>query len=262
MTSLKHSLGLKKGGVISLVGAGGKTALMFRLARELSSQGAAVLTTTTTKIYMPTRKQSSAVIVAGCVKAVLKQARTFLKYHRHISAGSLTIHFQDKLKGFPPEVIDHIWQSGIFHWIIVEADGAAGRPVKAPATHEPVIPKCAKWVVGIVGLEAVGKPLTAKWAFRPRLVSQITGLAEGSVLTESAIVDLLIDENGILKDAPAGATRLAFLNQADSQDRLKSARKIAQTLARQRKSGFSRVLIGQMLYEPTVKEHYPKTFLW
>ena len=262
MTSLKHSLGLKKGGVISLVGAGGKTALMFRLARELSRQGTAVLTTTTTKIYMPARKQSPVVIVAECAKAVLKQAETFLKQHRHISAGSLTLHFQDKLKGFPPDIIDDIWQSGIFRWIIVEADGAAGRPVKAPATHEPVIPKCAQWVVGIVGLQAVGKPLTAEWAFRPRLVSQITGLAEGSILTESAIVDLLMDENGILKDAPAGAIRLAFLNQADSQDRLKSGRKIAQMLVRQRKSGFARVLIGQMLYEPTVKEHYPKTFLW
>ena len=258
MTSLKHSLGLKKGGVISLVGAGGKTALMFRLARELSRQGTAVLTTTTTKIFTPTRKQSSVVIAAECVKAVLKQARTFLKHHRHISAGSLTLHFQDKLKGFPPDVIDDIWHSGIFRWIIVEADGAAGRPVKAPATHEPVIPKCTQWVVGIVGLEAVGKPLNAKWAFRPRLVSQITGLAEGSILTESAIVNLLMDENGTLKDTPAGAIRLAFLNQADSRDRLESGRKIAQMLVRQQKSGFARILIGQMLYEPTVKDHYPK----
>jgi probable selenium-dependent hydroxylase accessory protein YqeC len=39
---------LKKGGVISIVGAGGKTALMFRLARELSKDGGRVLTTTTT----------------------------------------------------------------------------------------------------------------------------------------------------------------------------------------------------------------------
>lgn len=257
MPSLKHSLNLKKGGVISLVGAGGKTALMFRLARELSEQGTAVLTTTTTKIYLPTRKQSAVVIVAESVKEVLQQARRYLKHHRHLSAGRRTLPFQDKLKGFLPDVIDDIWQSGIFRWIIVEADGAAGRPVKAPAVHEPVIPKCTQWVVGIVGLQAVGKPLTARWAFRPQLVSQITGLAEGSLLTESAIVDLLVDRNGILKDAPAGAIRLAFLNQADSQDRLESGRKIAQMLALRPKSGFARILIGQMLHEPAVEEYYP-----
>lgn len=257
MTSLKHGLRLKNRGVISLVGAGGKTALMFRLARELSGQGVAVLTTTTTKIYMPGRRQSPTVIVAESAKAVLQQAGTLLKHHRHVSAGSRILHFQDKLKGFSPEAIDDIWQSGIFDWIIVEADGAAGRPVKAPAAHEPVIPKCTRWVVGIVGLQAVGKPLNARWAFRPELVSQITGLAVGSLLTESAIADLLMEEKGVLKDAPAGAVRLAFLNQADSQDRLESGRKIAQMLVRRQKSGFTRILIGQTLYEPAVKEYYP-----
>ena len=258
MFSLTHGLRLKNGGVISLVGAGGKTALLFRLAHELSRQNAAVLTTTTTKIYLPSRRQSSVVIDDECVETVLKQAKAFLKYHRHISSGSRALPFQHKLKGFPPEVIDQIWQSGIFRWIIVEADGAAGRPIKAPAAYEPVIPKCTKWVVGIVGLQAIGKPLTSRWAFRPQRVSQITGLAEGAILTESAIVDLLMDRNGILKDAPSRAIRLAFLNQADSQDRLESGRKIAQMLIRQAKSRFARVLIGQTLYEPTVKEYYPK----
>jgi len=258
MTSLKHSMQLKKGGVISLVGAGGKTTLMFRLARELSRQGAAVLTTTTTKIYRPTRKQSPVFIVAESANTVLKQARTVLKHYRHISAGSRILHFQDKLKGFPPEVIDQLWQSGIFRWIIVEADGAAGRPVKAPAVHEPVIPKCAKWVLGIVGLEALGKPLMARWVFRPQLVSQVTGLAEGSILNESAIAGLLMDQNGILKNAPNWATRMVFLNQADSQGRLESGRKIAQILIRRKKSGIARILIGQMLYEPTVKDYFPK----
>jgi probable selenium-dependent hydroxylase accessory protein YqeC len=258
MTSLKHSLRLERGGVISLVGAGGKTALMFRLANELSRQGAAVLTTTTTKIYMPKRNQSSAVVVAECAKTVLKQAGMLLNHHRHISAGSRRLPFQDKLKGFAPDMIDEIWQSGIFRWIIVESDGAAGRPVKAPAAHEPVIPKCAQWVIGIAGLQAVGKPLIARWAFRPQRVSQITGLAAGSILTEGAIADLFLRAGGVLKDAPAGAIRVAFLNQADSNDRLESGRKIAQILLRHSKPGFARVLIGQTLYEPIVKEFYPK----
>ncbi len=258
MASLRHSLNLKNGGVISLVGAGGKTSLMFRLARELSIQGAPVLSTTTTKIYVPNRKQSSIVMMSESASSLAIEARAILKRNPHISAGNRLIPFQNKLKGFPPETIDAIWQSGIFRWIVVEADGAAGRPVKAPAVHEPVIPQCSKWVIGVIGLEAVGKPLTERWAFRPQRISQITGLAGGSILTESAIGDLLMDENGILKGAPAGATRMAFLNQADSQDRLESGRKILQMLVRQQKSGFARVIIGQTLYEPTVKEYYPK----
>ncbi|MDH3798143.1 MAG: selenium cofactor biosynthesis protein YqeC, partial [Desulfobacterales bacterium] len=166
MTSLRHSLKLNKGGVISLVGAGGKTSLMFRLARELSRQGAAVLSTTTTKIYTPSRKQSSVVMVSESASALALEAREILRRNTHISAGRRLIHFQNKLKGFPPETIDAIWQSGLFRWIVVEADGAAGKPLKAPAAHEPVIPQCTQWVIGIVSLEAVGKPLAEKWVFR------------------------------------------------------------------------------------------------
>lgn len=258
MTSLRHSLKLKKGGVISLVGAGGKTALMFRLARELSQQGDPVLTTTTTKIYIPTRKQSSVVIVSEAAKSLVKHARAALRRNPHISAGSRIMHLQNKLKGFQPQAIDDIWQSGVFRWIIVEADGAAGKPVKAPAAHEPVIPQCTKWVIGIVGLEAVGKPLTDRWAFRPQLFSKITGLAPGSAITESAIADVLTDENGILKNSPVQAMQFAFLNQADSHARLITGRKIAQILARQPTFGFTGILIGQTLHEPSVKEYYLK----
>lgn len=258
MTSLRHSLNLKNGGVISLVGAGGKTALMFRLARELSGRGAAVLSTTTTKIYMPNRKQSSVVIICDSARALIIKARALLKRNRHVSAGSRLIHFQNKLKGFPPETIDAIWQSGVFRWIVVEADGAAGRPVKAPAVHEPVIPQCTKWVIGIVGLEAVGKPLTERWAFRPQLVSKITGLALGETISESAIADVFVSADGILKNFPVHARRFAFLNQADSQERLEAGRRIAKMIDSHKEAGFTGVLIGQTLYEPPVKEYYPK----
>jgi len=258
MTSLRYSLNLKNGGVISLVGAGGKTSLMFRLARELSGQGDPVLTTTTTKIYMPNRKQSSIVIISNAASTLATEAGAILKRNLHISAGSRLIPFQNKLKGFRPEAIDALWQSGIFRWILVEADGAAGRPVKAPAAHEPVIPQCTKWVIGIVGLKAVGKPLTERWVFRPQRVSQITGLAEGSILNESSIAHLLMDEDGIFKGAPAGATQLVFLNQADCQDRLENGRNILQRLIRKKKQGFERIIIGQTIFEPMVKEYYPK----
>ena len=65
MTSLRQALMLGDGGVISLVGAGGKTSLMFKLAHELSRTGGSVLTTTTTKILEPEPDQSSCVIVSA-----------------------------------------------------------------------------------------------------------------------------------------------------------------------------------------------------
>jgi probable selenium-dependent hydroxylase accessory protein YqeC len=257
MASLRHSLKLKKGGVISIVGAGGKTALMFRLARELSKNGDRVLTTTTTKIYTPTRTQSSIVMVSSSAETIAKRAREAFKRNSHISAGSAILHLKNKLRGLKPETIDALWQSGVFRWIIVEADGAAGRPLKAPALHEPVIPQSTRWLIGVVGLDAVGKPLTDKWAFRPQLISRLCGLPIGAVITENAIAAVLMDNNGIMKNSPPEAMRFAFLNQTDSQERLMIAKRIAQILCGSEKTGFTRVLIGQTLYEPSVKIYYP-----
>ena len=243
--------------MISLVGAGGKTSLMFRLARELSTQGGTVLSTTTTKIYTPSRKQSSVVMISESARDLAIEARKILRLKSHVSAGSGLIPFQHKLKGFSPEIIEAIWQSGIFRWIVVEADGAAGKSLKAPAAHEPVIPQCTNWVIGMVSLAAVGKPLTGKWVFRPQLVSKITGLALGASITESAVAEVLTHPNGIMKGFPAQAKRFAFLNQAESQERLEAGRRIAAMICSHKTAGFTGVLIGQTLYEPIVKEYYP-----
>ena len=64
MISLREGLQLSTGGVVCFVGAGGKTSLMFRLARELSAGGDSVLTTTTTKIQMLTPVQSEEVVIS------------------------------------------------------------------------------------------------------------------------------------------------------------------------------------------------------
>ena len=257
MPSLRHSLNLKNGGVISLVGAGGKTALMFRLAHELSRQGAPVLTTTTTKIYTPSRKQSPVVMIPRSAETLASEAFGILKQNQHISSGRRRIPFQNKLKGFRPHEIDAIWRSGAFRWIIVEADGARGKPLKAPAAHEPVIPQSTKWVIGVIGLAAIGKALTESWVFRPQRVSKITGVAQGATITETVIAKMLLNENGILKGSPAHAKRFAFLNQAESRERLEAGRRVAKMLRSNKTGALAGVFIGQTLYEPLVRECYP-----
>jgi probable selenium-dependent hydroxylase accessory protein YqeC len=196
-------------------------------------------------------------MISESAGALTIKAKEMLRRHPHISAGRRLIHFQHKLKGFSPEAIDAIWRSGVFRWIIVEADGAAGKPFKAPAGHEPVIPQSTKWVIGLVGLKALGKALTERWAFRPQLVSKISGLAPGALITESAIAEVLTNPNGIMKGFPEQAKRFAFLNQAESQERLAAGRRIARMINSHKTAGLAGVLIGQTLYEPFVKEYYP-----
>jgi len=256
MVSLREGLMLADGGVVSLVGAGGKTSLMFRLARELAQDGETVLTTTTTKIFEPAPDQAPQVILAESASNLLAQARVLLQKQRHICAAAVRLPAQGKLGGFLPAVIDEIRRLQLFRWIIVEADGAAGRPLKVPAAHEPVIPASTTQLVGVVGLNGIGRPLNDRWIFRRREFVELTGLEEGADVNDAAVVNILIDKNGIFKNAPAKAECIAFCNQADIPRNLAAGRRIAQIARRRKNSGLKRLVIGQALHDPPILEVY------
>jgi len=247
---------LGEGGVISLVGAGGKTSLMFKLAHELAMAGESVLTTTTTKIYQPLPEQSTNLILSGSVSGMLDTAQETLRHHCHITAAAEILSDQRKLRGFTPEFIEAIWNRHLFRWILVEADGAAGRPLKAPADHEPVIPACTSQLVGLVGLNGAGQPLNDQWVFRHERFIQLSGLAHGAAVSEAAIVAVLMHNKGIFKNAPAAAARIAFCNQADVPRNLAAGRHIARALLEKKRTGLNRVVIGQTLFDPPVIEVY------
>jgi len=252
MGPLRKALMLDAGGVISLVGAGGKTSLMFRLAQELSAEGETVLTTTTTRIFMPEEGQCRCVILADTAEKILERAAPKLNEHRHLTAAAGLSADPGKLAGLTPDTVDLLRASQLFDWIIVEADGAAGRPLKAPAEHEPVIPSSSGWLVGVVGLRALGKPLTDQWVFRAEMFSRITGLAPGTAVTEEAIAAALVHERGALKGAPGECRCLAFLNQADEPGAKAAGLRIADLLQRMGVTKIQRAIIGQVLGEPPV----------
>ncbi len=232
MMTLYQSLGLEGNGVISIVGAGGKTSLMFCLAREISEFGQTVLTTTTTKIMMPNMAQVAHVILTPSIQSLLDQARELLKKNNPLCAASARLPEQpEKIIGFEPDVIDQLKHSGLFRWILVEADGAAQKPLKVPAKHEPVIPDSSSWVVGLLGLKAIGKPLEPEWVFRHERFASITGISTGHPITVDAMVQAAIHPQGIFKETPEDARKILFLNTAGNTDRRTTGRKVAKTIA-------------------------------
>ena len=254
MTTLREALMLSGGGVISLVGAGGKTSLMYRIAHELEALGQTVLTTTTTKILKPTADQSGHLIISGSASKVIREARALFKTTGHITAvpGEKTV---GKLVGFSPDVIDRLQQSGVFDWIVIEADGASRMPLKAPADHEPVIPSCTGWVVGVAGLDAVGQPLALSHNFRPERYAAITGLAIGENVSEASIARAFSHERGILKGSPANALKFVFLNKADKGLR-EVGRKIVHFLQHSDGKGLRRAIVGSVRATPPVDTYW------
>ena len=236
--------------MVSLVGSGGKTTLMFRLARELAEAGERVLTTTTTKILKPTEEQSANVVVSADIRDVIKKAEKCLATHPHVTAARGNLVPEGKLTGFDPSEIEQIREAGLFRWILVEADGAAGRPLKAPADYEPVVPACSSLVVGVVGLDGVGQPLGERYVFRPEIFSRLSGLPMGSPVTVESIVCVIEHKEGLFKGCPSEAGRFVLLNKAEDSRTRQAGRRIASILLESGRRGIEKVFIGTVGRDP------------
>ncbi|MDM8543841.1 selenium cofactor biosynthesis protein YqeC [Desulfococcaceae bacterium HSG9] len=238
-------------GVVAIAGAGGKTTLMFHLAHELASGGETVLTTTTTKIFYPLPRQSRHVIISENMTAIIKQAKALLHRSHHITAAARYLTDSQKLVGFQPAMIQRLWETGLFRHILVEADGAARRPLKAHASHEPVIPPHTKELIVVVGLSAVGKSLSEDWVFRSEIYSKLSGLpassdCPGALVTSQSVVTVLLHPEGILQGCPANIPCHLFLNQADDQRAYNAGRKIVALLSKHNSNRFDQVWIGSL----------------
>ncbi len=238
------------GGVISLVGAGGKTTLMFSLAKCMADCGMRVVSTTTTKIFMPESSQTCGVVLEDSVERLIARGQELLERYRHITVGAGYLAEQNKMKGLSTESVAALRASGIADWIIVEADGAARRPLKAPAAHEPVIPADTTCLVAVTGLVAVGKELDDRHVFRPDLFAALTGLLPGAPVTPSAVASALLHKEGIMKGAPVGACKIVFLNEAEQAGLRRAGTEVAAFLRQMGGERLQGVVIGSAAKGP------------
>ena len=147
---LKDALRLRGREVITLVGGGGKTSLMYALAREMVEAGRKVITTTTTKIWVPLSGETEMLLINPDIGA-LKEA---LKEHYHVTCVS-NVNVEGKAVGVKPSMVK-LWMENLnVDCIVVEADGAKGKPLKAPAAHEPVIPPSTTLYIPMAGIDAL-----------------------------------------------------------------------------------------------------------
>jgi probable selenium-dependent hydroxylase accessory protein YqeC len=217
--NLKESLDLRPREVISLVGGGGKTTIMFALAQELAGEGKKVITTTTTRILKPTMAQSPCVVVEVDEIRLISGLREALSRTNHVTLARLSLE-DDKLMGLLPETVDKIASLTLADYIINEADGATRQPIKAPNATEPVIPVSTSMVIAVVGMDALNQPLSSEIAFRPELISEVTGLNPGEMINPLAISKLLTHARGIIQYTPHSARIVPFINKFELHRKL------------------------------------------
>lgn len=193
-------------GVTALIGGGGKTTLLYTLAEELRKKGGVILCTST-HIRVPEQYP----LVTGGAEAL----EAALAAHGAVCAG--TPAENGKLTA-PPLPFERL--AGLADYVLVEADGSRGLPLKAHAPHEPAIPPNAQRVVLVAGADGFGKPVSAV-CHRPALWATRAGVPVDAPATPEGEADVLLAE---------GLGDRVFLNKVESAEDYAAAEALAKKL--------------------------------
>lgn len=250
---LKEALDIKYGEVISLVGGGGKTTLMFALAQELVSDDACVITTTTTKIFEPSQSQTQCLILETGEDRMIEVLIRKMDDYKHITLAKRKLS-SGKLEGVSADLVRRLAGIDRVSCIIVEADGANRRSLKAPNTTEPVIPSNTSLLIPVVGIDAARCRLNEENVFRSQIVSELTGLPPDSIVSTGTIAFLITDHRGIIKGSPDSVRIVPFINKVDTDRGLIMSTDLAYRILAKKHPQIRQVLLGQaQSAEPVIK---------
>lgn len=235
--SLKIDINEKN--IISFVGGGGKTSLIYELGHELSELGKKVIITTTTHIFAP----KSNVVLTGEKDDIIKlldsknmitvgilcdEKNTKFEHNKlenrktldGIEEGSLK-----KLSGLPKEMDINLIELADF--VLVEADGSKRLPLKMPAEHEPVILDGSNLVVGVCGIDAIGKSIK-ETCHRSNIVSKFLNTDEEHIINAFDIAKILFSDQGQRKNVKCNYK--IIINKADTILEIEKAKDISKEL--------------------------------
>lgn len=207
---------------ICLIGAGGKTTTLLALARRLALSGRSVLVTTTTKMWPP---EGLPLVLASKSECVEGEIDEMLPRSPVVALGE---GFTDtgKLTGVAPELICSLWQRRAAV-VLVEADGAAGRPLKVHGLGEPVVPACATHVILVAGVDALGAPVGPDTVHRLEHFLRTRGEAGGNRISAKDIARSLHDA---ARFSPSGSGLTFVLNKVEGAEGIAAAQEITDAL--------------------------------
>lgn len=202
---LAELMGLRPG-ITAVIGGGGKTTFLQKTGEKLSAQYR-VLLCTTTRIF------PFSGIPCGSTTAELVELR---KKHNLVCGGRM-IRENGKLGplDIPMEEL-----TSQFDYVLVEADGSAGRPMKAHAVYEPVIPRGSNQVISLIGASGFGKTIEEA-AHRPELYAQLAHASMDDAITPELAAYVLQREH---------LEHRVFVNQVEAVEQLEWVRRFAALL--------------------------------
>lgn len=211
---LVSALGLDGPGLWAVVGSGGKTSLIEALARELLAQGQLVAITTSTRIWPPPASLTGQPWLLGDGLVDMGELRRRLAAGRPLCLAGQR-QADGKLRGLSAaQLASLLALPGL--WVLSEADGAAGRPLKGWAAYEPVLRGQERGLVVVAGGSGLGQALHEQWVHRPQEFAVASGLGLGEPVTPAALARVLNHPQGPCRGLAAAIQPALVINQAES----------------------------------------------
>jgi probable selenium-dependent hydroxylase accessory protein YqeC len=228
---LSTFLNIKPSQCISIMGAGGKSTLMNRLADELIVLGRTVVLTSTTNYHRPKALQSEQILLTRDapdwqekLKVLVRRWNRLLVLHHDLG--------EAMVRGIDVAAVRTVHELIPEAVVIVKTDGARKRWFKAPNRSEPVVPPWSEVCITVVNRAILGQPLTDALVHRPERVTELTGLQIGEPITPQAVGTVLTHPDTYTPKIPASARRIVYISHVQTPPDLEQAKAIAGALER------------------------------
>jgi len=219
MKTLQEIFDLDKGDVVSVVGSGGKTTLMFQLGKELKSQYR-VLLTTSTKIVNPADENYDYIYTSI---EDYKNDKTSKK--NGVTVLSKGISYENnKLLGIDDKDLEFVIE--YYDLVVIEADGSKKLPLKGWKEHEPPILNRTNKTIGIIPINVLGQKISEEIIYGYEEFKKF--VSNGDIIDKEVVGRICFSKNGIFKNSK-GKLYL-YINKADSDEDLKNAFDLAKYL--------------------------------
>ena len=129
----------------------------------------------------------------------------------------------------------------MFDTVLIEADGAKGKPLKYPAPHEPVIPPLSGMVFVLAGLDSLFGQTKEK-VFRWDMLKKMRGLTGDETISPELFSLFFTDE--VLLKGIGSKPCVIVLNKYDTFKQKKVLLHIAGEIIK--KTGLERVIIASL----------------
>lgn len=204
---IKDAIGISDKEVISIVGAGGKTSLMYALGKELNNKK--VFLSTTTKILPP---RFDEVDFYGIGQDVYLDISRNMKKGSFLYGDRLTV--EGKIDSIPLEYVKRIKED--FDYVILESDGSKRKALKGWSDNEPVVSKETTITIGVFDITTLNKLVNEDLVHRITEFLEISKAKEEKVLKGDHIVNMIFNEEGLFKNSLG--RRILFINKVEAKE--------------------------------------------